>query len=70
MSRTWCVKDKLDIWCFVADGKKPDENEANVETACGDWIVLPHGTARRKPTCERCLSRTLLRAAGTVATDE
>jgi hypothetical protein len=54
----WCVKDKLDIWCAVADGSEPNENEANVKTTCGDWIVLPHGTARRVPTCHKCRAST------------
>ena len=57
MSRraTWCIKDKAGIWCATADGGKPDENATSVATACGDWIVLPHGTAYRKSTCTRCL---------------
>lgn len=52
--KVWCVCDKHGIWCRTSNGKEPKEGVTSVETACGDWIVLPHGVERRQPTCVGC----------------
>lgn len=52
----WCVKDRNDVWCAVKGSKKPPQDAGSVETICGDFIALPHGTSRREPTCDKCRS--------------
>lgn len=53
--RVWCVRSRGDLWCAVADGKKPDEAATSVPTACSHFIILPGGVSRRKPNCEECI---------------
>jgi len=62
----WCVKwfDRdpatrrivREIWCAVADGRKPHEGDSNVSTRCGQFVVLPGGISKTEPTCTACLS--------------
>ena len=54
-SLCWCAKDRNDVWCANASGTEPDEDASSVETLCGEFIILPHGKARRAPTCHRCM---------------
>lgn len=54
-SLCWCAKDRNDVWCANASGAEPDEDASSVETLCGEFIILPHGKARRAPTCHRCM---------------
>jgi hypothetical protein len=52
--RAWCVKDRNDNWCAAAYGKAPD-TATSVRTVCQHFILLPHGTAFREPTCIECI---------------
>ena len=47
-----CAMDRNEMWCVVADN--PPDATLSVETACGEFIVLPHGLKRRAPTCSSC----------------
>lgn len=50
----WCVKHKKG-WCAIK-GPRPKETATNVPTKCGEFVILPHGTERRVPTCKKCLA--------------
>lgn len=52
--RRWCIRDRDDVWCAVADGTKPEEDAGSVATLCRDYIIFPHGTEKRRPTCAKC----------------
>ena len=56
MKTVWCVKDREDRWCAVKGGSKPDETAGSVPTVCDHFIVLPHGTEKRRPNCPDCRS--------------
>lgn len=51
-AKTLCAKDRHGIWCAAVG--EPSETASNVETRCGEFIVLPHGISRRRPTCPSC----------------
>lgn len=54
MAKTWCVLANDGIWCAGVEDKKPDEAATSIETLCRSHITLPHGFARKVPTCPSC----------------
>jgi hypothetical protein len=63
-AKRWCIRDRHYEWCATADGKKPDENAGSVGTACGEYVIFPHGIEWRVPTCKTCKAPALLSAKG------
>jgi len=51
--KVWCVQHR-DGWCAVKDNTKPYEDDNNIPTECGHFVVLPFGIKKRKPTCSEC----------------
>ena len=50
-------------WCATFRGRKHADDEVNVRTACGFYVVLPVGGEKRRPTCDECLQRVARRRA-------
>jgi len=50
----WCIRDRHDVWCAALDDQKPDESAGSVATLCQEYILFPHGIAKRRPTCPKC----------------
>ena len=51
----WGVLDKHGVWCALAAGESPDEAVGSVDTACGEYVILPHNYEQRIPSCKHCL---------------
>lgn len=51
----WCVRHR-DGWCATASNRPHWEEDNNVPTRCGHFVVLPWGSAYREPTCGECLA--------------
>ncbi len=52
----WCVQDNKGVWCACASNRKVSQSSDNVETLCGEYIVLPYGIENRIPTCPKCIN--------------
>lgn len=44
-------------WCAVKGNRRPNEEDFNVRTLCGFFVILPLGLEKRKPTCPDCLKK-------------
>ena len=66
--KPWCVQwvqdqdedgtiQKKQGWCATYRNGRPTENAFSDKTACGRFVILRVGEARRPPTCEECRKR-------------
>jgi hypothetical protein len=53
----WCVRHR-DGWCACKVNRNPGESAWSVETACNQFVMLPYGVAKRRPTCPECAANT------------
>lgn len=54
MKKIWCVRSR-EGWCATATGRR--ESTTNVKTRCGRYVVLPWGSALRRPDCANCIAK-------------
>jgi hypothetical protein len=64
--KVWCVAwrdlltDRME-WCATFRGHKPSIEATSDKTACGYFVTLAIGKAKRLPTCPYCRERVARR---------